>query len=127
MPQIPFTEYVRPNALKRDVHIDRPQAIYDKALAIRKQGLELTLEKLPWGDVSLCISDTFAEEDLKIHIALNNQEDINKGVDQLITEFDLEAYTSHAGEVPHLDEEFEDEVPSSDPRAYYGYGNDQNF
>jgi hypothetical protein len=128
MPQIPFTEYVRPNGLRRDIYIDRPQSIYDKALAIRKQGLALTLEKLPWSDVSLCIADTFEEEDLSILIVKNNQDAINAGVDTLISEFDLTTYISRAGETPTLDESFEDEVPpSEDPRAYYGYDNGQNF
>lgn len=107
MPQIPFAEYVRPNGLRRDIHIDRPQAIYDKAMAIRKAGLELTLEKLPEHlpfNVSLCIEDTFAEEDIACELCRNSQDLIDLAVDKLILEFPLDDYLSPT-EIATLDED----------------------
>lgn len=105
MPQVPFVEYVRPTGLRRDIHIDRPQPIYDRAAAIRKAGLELAIEKIPYGDVSLTIADTFEEEDLAIRICENNEDAIARAVDALITDFPLETYNTRFGEVPLLDPE----------------------
>lgn len=39
MPEIPFTQYLRPDGHPIEVTIDRPQEVYDKAIEIENRGL----------------------------------------------------------------------------------------
>ena len=63
MGEIPFVQYVRPHGRRRDVVIERPDAVVEKATAIRKAGGRFELEELMDGTVSMTVEHPDAEEE----------------------------------------------------------------
>ena len=88
MPQVTFTQFVLPRGEKREVSIERPQAVADKADRIIAAGLKLECEVLRTGDVSLTIADD--EQDLAIKVVPNGP-GVPEAVDELIINFNLPA------------------------------------
>jgi hypothetical protein len=88
MPEVLFTQFVRPDGHPREVSIDRPQEVADKAKEIEDRGYCLESEVLMSGQVSLTIFDPDDERDLAIELVPNGPE-VPEAVDKLIMEFEL--------------------------------------
>lgn len=88
MPEIKFTQYMRPDGHPIEAFIDRPQAVFDKAEQIIDAGYVFESEHLMTGNVSVTISDPDKEEDLAIRIISNGPEVI-EAIDDMINSFDI--------------------------------------
>lgn len=84
MPEIPFTQYLRPNGRTTDATIDRPKEIYDKAMDIIKAGYRFEAEVLSTGHVSLTIYKNGVDHDIEV---VENGPKVPVAVDQMITRF----------------------------------------
>lgn len=86
---IPFTQYLMPDGRIRQIAIDRPKDICDKALDIIKAGYRFEAEMLRTGEISLTIFCIADEEDVDIEVIPNGPE-VPLAVDRLITRFNVE-------------------------------------
>ncbi len=84
MPEIPFTQYIRPNGRKRQGDFERPQEVYDQAMAIIKAGYCFEIEELSTGKISMTISN--GKEDVAIRICDNGPE-VLTSIDDLVNGF----------------------------------------
>ncbi len=91
MPRIYFTQYLRPDGRREQIHIDRPEEVWKKSCAIVEAGLRLEAEVLPTdGAVRLTVSGK--NRDVAIELVFNQTpEKVVAAVDKLITELDIEA------------------------------------
>ena len=90
---IPFVQFLRPDGRRRDVNIERPNPVMDKADAIQAAGLEFQCEEFSSGMVSLTISDD--ERDWATELCMNGPA-VPDAVDRLVMNFDLSKVS-----VPH--------------------------
>lgn len=94
MPDIPFTQYMRPDgrSLERlfgrtkDVTIDRPDHVADKAQQIIAAGYRFECEILSTGEVSLTITDDEADHAIEV---VPNGPGMGEAVDRLVLGFAL--------------------------------------
>jgi len=86
MPNIPFTQYLRPDGRKVGVVIDRPEAIASMALKIMQAGYVFEVEHLTTGEASLTIADPKKGVDVAIKIVPNGPK-VPGAVDDMITDF----------------------------------------
>lgn len=84
MPNIPFTQYLRPNGQKRAVVIDRPDDIAAKAERIIAKGFRFECEELATGHCSFTISDDKADHEI---IVVPNGPGVPAAVDRLVLKF----------------------------------------
>ncbi len=87
MPEIQFTQFLRPHGVPKEAFIDRPQEVYDQAQLILEAGLTLECEVLQTGTVSFTITH-HEDGDLAIELIQNGPK-VLETVDKLIMEFDL--------------------------------------
>lgn len=87
MPDIPFTQFLRPDGRRTAVTIDMPQDIFDLAQEFIAAGGSYTSELLPGDDVSLCAEFTVEDErrDVVCVVCFNNSS-VPVAVEQLINE-----------------------------------------
>lgn len=89
MPNIPFTQFILPNGRRKEVLIDRPQPIYDKAMLIINAGYRFECEILMSGTVSLTITtDDDDIGDVAIKLCPNNIA-VLASIDAMINEFKI--------------------------------------
>ena len=84
MPNIEFTQYLRPAGRTRPMLIDRPEAIAQKAVEIIAAGYRLEVEELRSGDISLSIADDKEDADGEL---CENGTEVPRTVDRLIERF----------------------------------------
>lgn len=84
---IPFTQYLRPNGLKRDVSIDRPTEIEALAFQFIERGGWFEVEELPSRDASLtaCFVVDGEPADIAIRVVPNGP-GVAEAVDSLVQE-----------------------------------------
>ena len=88
MPNIYFTQFLRPDGRKVPVSIDRPPHIVTAADFIRSHGFKFEIEELSTGHASMTISDEHDDYHRKICV---NGPAVPATVDELVTTFDLAA------------------------------------
>lgn len=59
---VQFFEFVRPNGVKESRSIDRPAIIYQKFKQLRYRGIELHIEQLSTGEISMTATDMTNDE-----------------------------------------------------------------
>lgn len=84
MPDIQFTQYLRPNGRKAEVYIDRPADIADLANRIIERGFRFECEHLTTGHALLTIAGP--DDDLDIEVVRNGP-DVPIAVDRMIKRF----------------------------------------
>lgn len=88
MPNIMFTQYLRPDGRKQNIWIDRPEAIYNYAKMIIEAGYTLECEMLnvpdPLPNVSLTINGKHGDVAIEL---CRNGEAVPAAIDKLIMEF----------------------------------------
>ena len=89
MPDIEFTQYLRPNGRRETTYIDRPVHVAAKAAEIAAAGYFLECEALSTGHASFTIADRKHEVDVDIEICPNGPE-VHAAIDRLILRFDAE-------------------------------------
>lgn len=91
MPDIPFTQYLRPGTSFtgcKPVAIDRPDHVADKAKQIIAAGYRFECEILTTGEVSLTITDDEADHAIEV---VPNGPGMGEAVDRLVLGFALPA------------------------------------
>jgi len=84
MPEIPFTQLIRPTGARRAVTIERPAEVVAVADGLRALGVVFECEELSTGEVALYASDAaFPDEDLAIEVVPNGPE-VPAAVDRLV-------------------------------------------
>lgn len=85
MPEIAFTQYLRPHGRPVEVKIDRSMEIYDKAQSLLRMGCQLEIEVLATPDnaVSMTVSDT--EGTTIVSELVPNGPQVPGAIDRLIT------------------------------------------
>ena len=86
MPNIYFTQFLRPNGRKQTIMIDRPDPVVTKADSIAGHGFRFEREELHGTTVSLTISDDWGDYAFQL---TPNGPGIPDAVDTLILEFDV--------------------------------------
>lgn len=81
MPEVPFTQFMRPNGRSKPVLIDRPDKIARKAKILIESGHRFECEELMTGLVSLTV--VYDGENIDIEVVSNGPE-VPKAVDRLI-------------------------------------------
>ena len=81
MPEIPFTQFLRPDGRRKQEFIERPLVVYEAAQKIIAEGFHFECEVLQTGHVNFTISDDVGDHDQKICM---NGPDVLKTVDDLI-------------------------------------------
>lgn len=81
---LPFTQYLRPNGRRQQVHIRRPPDIVRMGMSLIDAGYRFEAEVLSTGRVSLTIAK--GDEDVASELSENGPE-IPDRVDKLITDF----------------------------------------
>lgn len=94
--QIPFTQFVRPNGLKRlTFFLTSDQTVYNKAQYILSRGLVFEVEELGEGTISATISNALG--DLSIVLSTNGPSVVEK-VEKMILEFNVEEYLDESAD-----------------------------
>jgi len=83
MPEVPFTQYLRPNGSRRPISINRPTEMYLKAMRLIEAGYRFEVEVLTTGQVSLTCVDPEDSGDIAIEVCANNSE-VSDKVDAVI-------------------------------------------
>lgn len=84
---IPFTQFLRPNGMRRTVLIDRAEAVGKKAKALQNRGCRFEIEELNNGIVSMTVELRGSEDDGPIaHRLVPNGPMVPEVVDALIQE-----------------------------------------
>lgn len=78
---IPFTQYLRPHGRPREIQIERPLEIEQRAQDLIKRGVRFEAEQLTTGEVSLTAH--YNDEDIAIEICENGPE-VPPAVDRLV-------------------------------------------
>lgn len=86
MPNIQFTQYLRPDGRRSLQWIDFPQELVDKANRITSEGYEFEMELLANGVVSFTIADKNNDCDVAIELSSNGPE-VNTKIPKLINDF----------------------------------------
>jgi len=81
MPDVPFTQYMRPNGRPVPMTIDRPESVANQAQQLLEAGFCLEAEVLTTGQVSITVSD--GENDIAGELTENGP-GILDAVDRLI-------------------------------------------
>ena len=81
---IEFTQYLRPNGMKRTIYIDLGEKYNELGQGIIDMGMFFEIEELSNGLISMTISD--GDEDLIIEICENNSE-VKETVKKMIDRF----------------------------------------
>lgn len=81
---IPFTQFLRPDGRRREIFIERPDEICEKAMDIIKAGYRLEIEELKTGHINMTISDD--EDDYEREI-VNNGPGVPLAVDKMVNRF----------------------------------------
>ena len=90
MPDIEFTQYLRPDGHRRQLLIDRPAEVYAKAQRIVAAGYRLEVEHLQHNlGVSLTIFSRAEDMDVAGELVANGPE-VPEAVDRLILNFEGE-------------------------------------
>jgi len=84
MPEIPFTQYLRPNGRKAEVSIDRPDEIANLAHRIIERGFRFECEHLTTGHASLTIAGPDDDEDIEV---VQNEPDVPIAIDRMVKRF----------------------------------------
>jgi hypothetical protein len=84
MPDIPFTQYLRPDGRKVEVSIDRPDDIYGLAKSIIERGYRFECEHLSTGHASLTIAGNYDDEDIEV---VANGPKVPIAIDRMIKRF----------------------------------------
>lgn len=88
---IPFTQFLMPDARRRQVEIDRPPEIESLALALQDAGHRFEIEMLTTGEVSMTIEVEVNGEDVtRSHQLCDNGPDVLARIDAMVRE-------AHAG------------------------------
>ena len=88
MPDIEFTQYLRPHGRRVQVFIERPDHVVSKACLIRAAGYRFECEHLTTGHVSLTISDDDGDYAMQV---VQNGPSVPEVIDRMILGFDLSA------------------------------------
>ncbi len=83
---IEFTQYMLPDGRTKQIHIDRPSDIEEKARAITNAGFHFECEFLTTGEISFTIADREKQDDVALEFSENGPEVLD-AVDKLITDF----------------------------------------
>lgn len=81
MKPVPFTQFLRPNGVERQITIGRPEPIAELAQKLIAGGCRLETEILSTGEISMTVE--LGEELLAIEIVHNGPE-VSEAVDKLI-------------------------------------------
>ena len=84
MPDIAFTQYLRPNGRTTEVSIDRPEEISALADKIISDGFRFECEELQTGHASLTIAGPEEDEDIEL---VMNGPGVPDAVDRLVKRF----------------------------------------
>ena len=84
MPDIHFTQYLRPDGRREPVTIDRPEEIAKLASLITDRGYRFECEHLATGHASLTIAGLDDDEDIEV---VPNGPEVPAAVDRLIKRF----------------------------------------
>lgn len=84
MPDIHFTQYLRPDGRREPVTIDRPEEIAKLASLITDRGYRFECEHLPTGHASLTIAGPDDDEDIEV---VPNGPEVPAAVDRMIKRF----------------------------------------
>lgn len=84
MPDIAFTQYLRPNGRRTEVTIDRPDDIASLAQKIVERGFRFECEELTTGHASLTIAGPDDDEDIEV---VKNGPEVPIAVDRMIRRF----------------------------------------
>lgn len=95
MPDIAFTQYLRPHGRPVPVFINMPDAVAAKADLIVSAGFRFECEELTTGRISLTIHDPDEEDDVAIEVVPNGPE-VPVAIERLILGFD--PYAPRSGE-----------------------------
>lgn len=90
MPEIPFTQYLRPDGRAIPVTIDMPDEVHAKAIAIIAAGYRFEVEHLTTGHASLTIFDPGEEVDVAIEVVPNGPE-VPEAIERMVLGFKLES------------------------------------
>lgn len=104
MGTIKVTEFMLPNAARREVEIDVHADVQTKAEALIGHGLSFTMERLRTGDVVYYITDDSIEDDADMCIVNANdaldQTKRTKRLERMIAAFDWEKYKAERDALP---------------------------
>jgi hypothetical protein len=89
MPDIPFTQYLRPDGRINPVTIDVSDEVHAKAMRIIAAGYRFECEHLTPGYASLTIFDPEDEVDVAIEVVPNGPE-VPEAVNRMVLGFKLE-------------------------------------
>lgn len=78
---IPFTQYLLPDGDKREIAIERPADIEERATAVINRNARFEAEVLTTGEISLTVH--YKEEDIAIEICSNGPS-VPEAVDRLV-------------------------------------------
>jgi hypothetical protein len=84
MPDIPFTQYLRPNGRRAEVSIERPDEIADLAQRIIDRGFRFECEELSTGHCSFTIAGPDDDEDIEV---VMNGPAVPPAIDRMIKRF----------------------------------------
>lgn len=84
MPEIHFTQFMRPAGRPVDVSIDRPTPVAALAERLIQRGYGFECEQLSTGEVSLTIVDEHGDQDIEI---VANGPDVPLAIDRMIERF----------------------------------------
>lgn len=84
MPDIPFTQYLRPDGRQVPVTIDRPADVADLAQRIIDRGFRFECEHLTTGHASLTIAGRDDDVDIEV---VRNGPDVPVAVDRMVKRF----------------------------------------
>jgi len=85
---IKFTQYFLPDGRQKEVFIDRPKDVAEKAERIAAAGYKLECEVLMTGHVSLTIFDPNQEIDVANEVC-NNGPAVPESIDKMILGFEI--------------------------------------
>jgi hypothetical protein len=84
MPDIPFTQYLRPDGRQVPVSIDRPVEVADLAHRIIERGFRFECEHLSTGHASLTIAGRDDDEDIEV---VPNGPSVPAAIDRMVKRF----------------------------------------
>ncbi len=82
--EIPFTQYLRPCGRKKEISIERPTEVCEKAMEIINAGYSFEIEVLTTGRVNMTISNDEDDHDMEI---VDNGFNVPVAVDRMINRF----------------------------------------
>ena len=88
MGKIPVTQYLRPDGRKKQLLLERPREIYDRAMKLIADGYVFETEVLRTGQISLTIADN--EGDCAVKLVAPVSGKIKEAFDDMLKHFNVE-------------------------------------